>query len=174
MCKQYYDDLGRQTSRTQTLTRTDGTTLTHALELAWRSDDQLHSRTLSRDGSKVLHESFDYDVLDRLEHHRFEGSELPCNAQGRPIVSQFFIYDDLNNLTECYTDFADGSMDVATYSYDGFLLREATHTLQPDYPARQAFSHDDDGNLLNDEQGNRLRYDPVGRLVEVRSGDTNG
>ncbi|TCP69980.1 RHS repeat-associated protein [Pseudomonas putida] len=171
VCKQYYDDLGRQTSRTQTLTRTDGTTLTHALELAWRSDDQLHSRTLSRDGSKVLHESFDYDVLDRLEHHRFEGSELPCNAQGRPIVSQFFIYDDLNNLTECYTDFADGSMDVATYSYDGFLLREATHTLQPDYPARQAFSHDDDGNLLNDEQGNRLRYDPVGRLVEVRSAD---
>lgn len=166
-----YDDLGRETSRTQTLTRTDGSVLTHALVLAWRSDDQLYSRTLSRDGIEVLHERFDYDVLERLEHHRFEGTELPRNAQGRQFVSQFFIYDALNNLSECYTDFADGSMDQATYRYDGFLLREATHTLQPDYPARQAFSHDDDGNLLNDEQGNRLVYDPVGRLQEVRSSD---
>lgn len=171
LSKQYYDDLGRETSRTQALTRTDGSTLIHALELSWRSDDQLYSRTLSRDGSEILHERFDYDVLDRLEHHRFEGSELPSNGSGRQIVSQFFIYDALNNLTECYTDFADGSMDVATYVYDGFLLREATHTLQPDYPARQAFSHDDDGNLLNDEQGNRLLYDPTGRLMEVRSAD---
>ncbi|KPM66261.1 hypothetical protein HB4184_03630 [Pseudomonas putida] len=171
LCEQYYDDLGRETSRTQTLTRADGSALTHALVLAWRSDDQLYSRTLSRDGSVVLHESFDYDVLDRLEHHRFEGTELPGNAHGRQFVSQFFIYDARNNLSECYTDFADGSMDKATYRYDGFLLREATHTLQPDYPAKQAFSHDDDGNLLNDEQGNRLVYDLAGRLQEVRSSD---
>ena len=171
LCEQYYDDLGRETSRIQTLTRADSTTLTHALVLEWRSDDQLFSRTLSRDGSEVLHERFDYDVLDRLEHHRFEGSELPSNAQGRQFFSQFFIYDALNNLSECFTDFADGSMDQATYTYDGFLLREATHTLQPDYPARQAFEHDADGNLLNDEQGNRLVYAPSGRLIEVRSAD---
>ncbi|MGH8465819.1 MAG: hypothetical protein ACRER5_16880, partial [Pseudomonas sp.] len=170
-CEHTYDDLGREVSRNLTLTRSDASTLAQQITQVWREDDQLHSRTLSRDGVQVLLESFDYNVLDRLEHHTCEGTLLPRNAQGREIVSQFFIYDALDNLTECYTDFADGQVDEATFTYEGFLLRKAEHSLQPDYPAVQLFTHDADGNLLNDEWGNRLVYDDAGRLSEVRSAD---
>ncbi|MFG0680558.1 RHS repeat-associated core domain-containing protein [Pseudomonas sp. xss_4] len=172
VCLQTYDELGREINREQTLTRHDGTTLSQSIALTWQEDDQLRSRTLTRDGKQLLLETFDYDTLDRLEQHNCQGTALPQNGAGRFIKNQFFVYDELNNLTECYTDFADGTSDEAFYTYDGFILKQAEHSLQPDYPASQAFEHDAEGNLLNDEQGNKLVYDDRGRLQEVqRSSD---
>ncbi|WEA19326.1 RHS repeat domain-containing protein [Pseudomonas juntendi] len=168
VCEQTYDLLGREHKREQTLTRQDGSTLTQHIVLTWQEDDQLSSRALIRDGEQLLLETFNYDALDRLEEHRCTGTALPNNAAGRAIKSQFFVYDELNNLTECYTDFADGAADEAFYTYDGFILTRAEHSLQPDYPASQAFDSDAEGNLLNDEQGNRLVYDDRGRLSEVQ------
>lgn len=168
LCEQTYDELGREKNREQTLTRQDGSTLTQSIALAWQEDDQLRTRTLTRDNQQVLLETFDYDALDRLEQHSCQGTTLPRNAAGRAIKNQFFVYDELNNLTECYTDFADGTSDEAFYTYDGFILKLAEHSLQPDYPASQAFEHDAEGNLLNDEQGNKLVYDDHGRLSEVQ------
>ncbi|WP_455887941.1 RHS repeat-associated core domain-containing protein [Pseudomonas rustica] len=172
VCVQTYDALGREEKREQTLTRHDGSTLTQSIVLGWQEDDQLRTRTLTRDGQELLAETFSYDALDRLEEHTCQGTALPHNAAGRAIKSQFFVYDELNNLIECYTDFADGKSDEAIYTYDGFILKEVTHSLQPDYPASQAFDHDAEGNLLNDEQGNKLVYDDQGRLSEVlQAGD---
>ncbi|MFJ4433952.1 RHS repeat domain-containing protein [Pseudomonas sp. NPDC089395] len=168
LCEQTYDDLGREKKREQTLTRHDGSSLTQSIELEWQEDDQLRSRTLTRDGQQLLLETFAYDALDRLEEHTCQGTSLPRSAAGRAIKNQYFVYDELNNLTECYTDFADGASDEAFYTYDGFILKLAEHSLQPDYPASQDFEHDADGNLLNDEQGNRLVYDDHGRLIEVQ------
>ncbi|MDO1851439.1 hypothetical protein Q2367_25290, partial [Escherichia coli] len=90
--------------------------------LTWQEDDQLSSRALIRGGEQLLLESFNYDAHDRLEEHRCTGTALPKNAAGRAIKNQFFVYDELNNLTECYTDFADGAADEAFYTYDGFIL----------------------------------------------------
>ncbi|MGE8060303.1 RHS repeat domain-containing protein [Pseudomonas sp. NPDC089547] len=168
VCEQTYDPLGREDKREQTLTRQDGSTLTQSIVLTWQEDDQLRTRALTRDGEQLLLETFNYDALDRLEEHSCTGSALPKNAAGRAIKNQFFVYDELNNLTECYTDFADGAADEAFYTYDGFILTRAEHALQPDYPASQAFESDAEGNLLNDEHGNRLVYDERGRLSEVR------
>ncbi|RII76149.1 RHS repeat domain-containing protein [Pseudomonas monteilii] len=168
VCEQTYDALGREEKRVQTLTRHDGTTLTQSIQLEWQEDNQLRTRTLTRDGQELLVETFNYDALDRLEEHTCQGSALPHNATGRAITRQFFVYDELNNLTECYTNFADGASDEAFYTYDGFILKAVTHSLQPDYPASQAFDHDGEGNLLNDEQGNKLVYDDQGRLSEVQ------
>lgn len=171
LCEQAYDYASRENLRTLTLTRPDGSTVVQTIDQQWRADDQLHSRIVIRDGEQVLLETFDYDALNRLENHTCEGPAAPRNAKGRQITNQFFTYDELNNLTECLTDFADGSVDQARYSYDGVMLEKVEHSLQPDYPASQAFEHDDEGNLLNDELGNRLAYDEMGRLEEVRSAD---
>lgn len=168
VCEQTYDALGREEKRVQTLTRHDGTTLTQSIQLEWQEDNQLRTRTLTRDGQELLVETFNYDALDRLEEHICQGTALPHNAAGRAITSQFFVYNELNNLIECYTGFADGKSDEAFYAYDGFILEGVTHSLQPDYPASQAFEHDAEGNLLNDEQGNKLVYDDRGRLSEVQ------
>lgn len=173
VCEQTYDALGREEKRQQTLSRKDDTVLTQQIVLTWQDDDQLHTRKLIRDGQQVLAETFIYDTLDRLEEYQCTGDEhlMPRNAAGRAITSQIFVYDALNNLTECYTDFVDGTSDTALYTYEGFILTKVVHSLQPDYPVCRTFDHDAEGNLLNDEQGNRLVYDDRGRLSEVRSAD---
>ena len=170
-CEQGYDSLGREICRTQVLSRSDQSVTTQVIEQTWREDDQLHRRTLTENGQLQLTEIFDYDTLNRLEEYQCEGPALPRNAKGREIVRQTFVYDTLDNLSDCITDFADGKTDEASFTHDGFLLRKVEHTLQPDYPASQLFSHDADGNLLNDDRGRRLVYDEAGRLAEVRSAD---
>lgn len=123
---------------------------------------------------EVRKETFEYDELDRLVAHYCEGEALPCNAKGRPISSQLFRFDELDNLTRCQTVFADGNTDRAdfTYASDGsFKLSGVKHRLLEDYPEEQAFDYDELGNMLNDEQGRKLEYDALGRLQRVLDAD---
>ena len=178
-----YDGLGRECERSAALD--DGSTRT--VKLVWRDDDLLHSRVTLRDGQLCLTETFNYDQLNRLDRVSYALDDqnpvqeyLPRNRAGRSISSQAFRFDDWNNLTRCVTAFSDGNTDDARFSYgaasaadvqDMFQLRELTHTLQPDYPATQAFTYDDDGNQRNDEWGRQLAYDDHGRLQQVSSKD---
>ncbi len=167
-CKQEYDTLGREVRRSLAVNGEDDQELLHV----WRDDDLMLSRTLWRAGSLVREEIFGYDELGRLESYDCTGDlqARPCNAKGRPITSQIFRFDDFDNITRCITDFADGTSDSArfTYAEDGsFQLCKVTHTLIEDYPAEQTFTYDEQGNMLNDEQGRQLRYDVAGRLHQV-------
>ncbi|MFB4394760.1 MULTISPECIES: RHS repeat-associated core domain-containing protein, partial [unclassified Pseudomonas] len=174
-CTVEYDSLGRETARTTELDNGSSS----GTQLTWRDDDLLHSRRTLRDGQVHLLETFSYDALNRLTRADYEADDpqsLPRNRAGRGITSQVLRFDELDNLTRCQTRFGDGTVDDARFSYgaaskadvhDQFQLREATHTLQPDYPATQAFSYDADGNQLNDEWGRQLHYDVMGRLEQV-------
>ncbi|TDJ73313.1 sugar-binding protein [Pseudomonas putida] len=167
-CEQEYDNLGREVRRTLAVNGENDQELLHV----WRDDDVLLSRKLWRAGSLVREEIFGYDELGRLESYDCTGDlqARPCNAKGRPITSQIFRFDDVDNITRCITDFADGKSDSArfTYAEDGsFQLSKVTHTLTEDYPAEQTFAYDEQGNMLNDEQGRQLRYDVAGRLHQV-------
>ncbi|WP_434517901.1 RHS repeat domain-containing protein [Pseudomonas sp. NFX1] len=170
LCSLQHDTLGREVKRTLSV---DGG-VAHELHLVWRDDDLLLERRLEKDGTLLLKENFEYDALNRLAFHDSEGTLLPCNAKGRPIISQQFDFDEQDNLTRCRTWFDDGEQDDADFTYlaDGsFQLAAVAHTLITDYPARQAFRYDELGNALNDEWGRRLVYDSVGRLQEVRDAD---
>ncbi|WP_286919621.1 hypothetical protein [Pseudomonas sp. UBA6753] len=90
-----------------------------------------------------------------------ETGDYPRNAKGRPIKEQSYEFDDLDNLTYSRTDFADGEKDKAYFTCEGFQLKNATHT-HPDYLPSMDFAYDDDGNMLNDELGHKLRYDESG------------
>lgn len=173
ICEQMYDSLGREVSRT--LTRYNGKQQDgeHTVQQKWRDDDLLHSRTLVQDGQEQLVESFGYDARNRLESYLCKGQPdaLPCNAKGRAIEEQAFVFDDLDNLIECRTWFADGSRDTATYTCTGFRVTRVTHTHDDYAPKSVDFSYDDDGNMLNDEAGNRLVYDGHGRLQQVLDAD---
>ncbi|WP_313740071.1 RHS repeat-associated core domain-containing protein [Pseudomonas sp.] len=174
VCEQLYDSLGREVTRTLTQFDAEQKAGEHTIEQIWRDDDRLHSRTLNRDGQQRLVETFAYDALNRLENYLCEGEPdaLPCNAKGRAIEEQAFLFDDLDNLIECRTWFADGSRDIATYTCAGFRVTNVTHTHDDHAPKSVDFSYDDDGNMLNDEAGNRLVYDGHGRLQQVL--DTDG
>ncbi|MFV3292582.1 RHS repeat-associated core domain-containing protein [Pseudomonas sp. NY11955] len=169
-CEQQYDCFGREVQRTLTLD--DGTA--QVLEQTWRDDDQLHARTRHQNGELLLGETFAYDNLDRLESVDYSGSQLPRNTAGRAMTGQIMRFDARDQLTRCNTTFADGEVDSARFTYktDGsFQLERVTHSLQPDYPADQAFNYDADGNMRNDEWGRLLHYDDRSRLIEVRASD---
>lgn len=167
-CKQLYDSLGREVERILTRHHSQVEAIEQRITQVWRDDDLLHSRTLLRDGQEQLTETFEYDLRKRLESYLCEGQAeaFPCNAKGRPIQEQSFTYDLLDNVSQCKTWFADGSRDTATYTCEGFQLKKVTHTHE-DYPASRDFAYDEDGNMTNDEAGNRLEYDDHGRLKQV-------
>ena len=169
-CEQQYDCFGREVQRTFTLD--DGTV--QVLTQQWRDDDQLHTRTRHQGEELLLEETFAYDQLDRLDSVEYKGSQLPRNTAGRATTEQYMRFDERDQLTDCITNFADGETDEASFTYktDGSCqLERVTHSLQPDYPADQAFSYDADGNMRNDEWGRLLHYDDRSRLTEVRASD---
>ncbi|MFS0827928.1 RHS repeat-associated core domain-containing protein [Pseudomonas phoenicis] len=173
VCEQRYDSLGREITRTLTQFNVEKQGAELTTEQIWRDDDLLHSRTLTCDGRVRLVETFGYDALNRLESYVCEGEPdaLPRNAKGLTIEEQAFLFDDLDNLIECRTWFADGSRDVATYTCNGFRVTNVTHTHEDHALKSVDFSYDDDGNMLNDEAGNRLVYDGHGRLQQVLDAD---
>lgn len=164
-----YDSLSREVLRTL---RVDGQVFQVSQE--WQGDGQLSRRTLKQDGRTHLDESFFYDRRSRLQRHACEGDQLPQDRRGNAISSQVFIYDDLDNITQCTTFYADGSNDIAVHGYstvDPCQLISITHK-HDSYPTLEEFTYDEDGNLCNDPDGHALSYDSLGRLLSM--GGTDG
>ncbi|PBJ26864.1 RHS Repeat protein [Pseudomonas ogarae] len=166
-----YDEHGREIKRTL---KVDGEA-DRVLSLVWQDDDQLRSRCLEKAGQTLLEEHFKYDARNRLTQHSCFGEALPTDQYGNAITKQVFRFDALDNIERCTSFFADtdNSSNDARFTYDEddkCQLREVSHS-HDTYPRLQTFDYDADGHQLNDGQGRRLRYDNLGRLVEVRSAD---
>jgi len=167
-----YDEHSREIQRTLNLSNHPQRTISQV----WQADDQLKSRHLKEADVSLLHENFEYDNRGRLWQYTCSGQTLPQDRYGNEIVKQLFRFDALDNITQSQTTFADGSSDLARFTYAGAepcQLTEVTHS-HADYPDSTAFAYDEDGNMLNDEAGQTLSYDSQGRLlgVETASGDS--
>ncbi len=167
----HYDSLGRIHQRCLLLNDQPARTISHT----WRDDDQLLERHLQMDGRSLLLETFTYDARGRMTFYQCSGERLPTDRYGNAIVSQLFLFDALDNIRRCVTGFADGSNNVASFTYaddDACQLREITNRGSASgYPASQSFAYDANGNQLNDELGQQLHYDSLGRLLKVTSAD---
>ncbi|MBA6097012.1 RHS repeat-associated core domain-containing protein [Pseudomonas juntendi] len=167
-CTQTYDELGRELTRALD----SHGQVEQVLTLKWRDDDRLETRTLTRNGAQVRHETFGYDEIGRLESHDCEGSELPRDAAGRAIVSQLFRFDEHDNITRRVTDYDDGESERLDFIYtatDPFRLQSVVP--DRDDSRERRFAYDELGNMLNDEQGRQLEYDSLGRLAKVMAAD---
>ena len=164
-----YDSLGRPARRT-TETRTPSGQQVEVQTQEWRKDGKLTQRELTRDGTLVRSETFDYDIRGRMIAHRLTGPSLPEDAHGRSYCEQHFQYDALDNVRRLETVFADGSENnVSVFGYnpsDLTQLINISHS-RPDYPAPVTLEYDALGNLKRDERGNPLYYDALGRLIGV-------
>ena len=164
-----YDSLGRPARRT-TDTRTPSGQQIEVQTQQWRKDGKLTQRELTRDGTLVRRETFDYDVRGRMIAHRLTGPSLPEDAHGRSYREQHFQYDILDNVRRLETVFADGSENnVSVFGYNPADLTQLiliSHS-RPDYPAPVTLEYDVLGNLKRDERGNPLHYDALGRLIGV-------
>ncbi|QPC85597.1 hypothetical protein GA830_01710 [Mesorhizobium sp. NBSH29] len=137
----------------------------------WWDDNMLKGRSLKIGEESVLEEQFRYDLRGRLENHKCTGIQLPTDHLGNGISEQTFFYDAFDNVEECRTKLADGSIDRMVCKFantDPCRLIALTHS-HAAYPKEQTFAYDADGNMLNDEQGQQFAYSATGRLVEVSS-----
>lgn len=164
-----YDDQGRENLRTQTL----NTEAPRVLSQSWLPNNLLHTRELKIADASQLLELFEYDAKGRLCKHVYSGPALPKDRYGNEITRQIFEFDALDNIKRCLSTFADGQSDIALFTYasdDSCRLLSVSHD-HASYMAYQAFDYDADGNMLNDEQGQRLIYDTQGRLLRVDAAD---
>ncbi|WP_158247445.1 MULTISPECIES: RHS repeat-associated core domain-containing protein [unclassified Pseudomonas] len=164
-----FDDQGREISREMLLDGHPKQTVSQT----YRSDSKLRTRHLQVADQTQLLETFDYDPRGRMVAYYCDGPALPQDRYKNPIKEQLFIFDALDNVTEVYTQFADGSGDesMSYFSpHDPCQLIEVTHK-HPDYPPSCKLEYDGDGNLLQDENGQTLHYDSQGRLLRVSAAD---
>ncbi|HCN45114.1 MAG TPA: sugar-binding protein [Pseudomonas sp.] len=160
-----HDDFDREILRTFTFE--DGSVQT--LEQVWNARDMLERRLLSHGVTELRDEQYVYDARGRLTEYYCGGSEPPLDPYGKMIAEQHFTFDALDNLLEVITRFPDGGENVASheYGYEDPTQLSAVRNSHADYPALITLVYDDDGNLLNDDQGRTLAYDALGRLVSV-------
>lgn len=159
-----YDDLGREVKRTFDL---DG--VEQQMVQVYDDVDDMVQRTLSQ-GTEILRdETYRYDTSGRLIQYQCTGTQRPVDPYGRTLLAQNFIFDGANNLTVVTTRF-DGGTNNARYFYEGddpVQLSRVTNSNDQYYPAEIKLRYDLDGNLDIDEAGRTLKYDPLGRLIEV-------
>ncbi|WP_346400683.1 RHS repeat domain-containing protein [Pseudomonas syringae] len=159
-----YDDLGREVSRVFDL---DG--VKQQMVQVYDDVDNMVQRTLSQ-GTEILRdENYKYDASGRLTQYQCTGTQRPVDPYGRTLLTQNFIFDGANNLTVVTTSF-DGGTNNARYFYEGddpVQLSRVTNSNHAHYPPEIKLHYDPDGNLDIDEAGRTLKYDPLGRLIEV-------
>lgn len=160
-----HDDFGREVRRVLTVDSNQP----EELSQQFNNNDKLIRRVLRRGATVLRDEQFAYDLRGRLEHYQCKGEHLPVDAAGKAILSQTYVFDELDNVRQLKTVFTGGE-NIATYDYEKFDKTQLScvrhsHT---DYAGHQAkFSYDRDGNQTNDERGRRLNYDELGRLASV-------
>lgn len=162
-----YDFMGREVKRSMSLNDQPLRIITQT----WDIQGLLESRHLQLDGKTLLKETFAYDSRNRLTEYYCKGESLPKDDYGQAIVMQIFDFDGLDNITMSLTLFDDDSQDVCSFSYhpdDPCQLKSVSHS-HPRYVADGRafceFTFDEDGHQLNDEFGNLLKYDSLGRLL---------
>ncbi|KWS71132.1 RHS repeat domain-containing protein [Pseudomonas amygdali] len=158
-----YDELGREVLRTFDLNGT-----LQSLVQAYDDVDDLIKRTLSDADGMLREEDYRYDGRGRLVGYDCAGPQQPVDAYGKHITGQTFNFDGMNNLTLVMTMFEGGS-NRARYFYEGADPAQLTRVTNnhKDYPQEILLDYDPDGNLIIDEAGRTLKYDPLGRLIEV-------
>lgn len=164
-----YDAMGREHQRTFTLQRPGSAPFQSVQTLAYSDLDQLVARTWLGDGQRG-EERFEYDLRGRLTRYTATPTSAPQDPFGNAIVEQRFDFNALDGYTQVVSVFADGSQDLATFTYsadDPTQLITIDHT-HASWPARIDLQYDACGRVVADSLGRTLAWDSEGRLAQVQ------
>ncbi|NVL38362.1 RHS repeat domain-containing protein [Pseudomonas syringae] len=158
-----YDDQGREVQR-----NFDINGVQQQMVQVYDDLDEMTRRTLSEGAVIIRDERYGYDLCGRLTQYDCSGTQRPVDPYGNTITRQVFSFDGLNNLILVTTTF-DGGSNRARYFYEGIDPAQLTRVTNNHsaYPSVISLTYDPDGNLVSDEAGRTLSYDPLGRLLEV-------
>ncbi|PWY92311.1 hypothetical protein BO70DRAFT_327401 [Aspergillus heteromorphus CBS 117.55] len=161
-----YDEFGREIRR---VVQQGGKTLYQTVQ-SYSDTGLVTARDCTDgDGITIRLESFQYDNLNRLTDYQCQGTQPPVDEQGRSIRRQGFAFNSYDSFTQTRTAFADGSDNIASYTYspsDPTQLIRITNTHPQDTPTIN-LEYDANGCLTRDEQGRTLVYDASSRLAAV-------
>ena len=162
-----YDDFGREIKR---IIKKGEETL-YSLSQTYGETGLIVARLLEDKGGVTIRgETFSYNSRNQLEHYECNGSGAPFDEKKKQIKSQTFELDQYDNIVKQTTIFQDQGTNTTTYTFskdDPTQLITITNTHNA-YPARVDLEYDANGSLTRDDQGRKLEYDALGRLMGVR------
>jgi RHS repeat-associated protein len=161
-----YDGLGHEILREFDF----GAGLTQQLSQVYNKVDQLVQRTLTEGEAVLRDETYEYDIRGRLELYNCSGTQPPVDPYNRPINTQLFLFNELDNLVRVDT-YSPGGRHRAQYYYDTEMdptqLISVVSKFGNEPEETITLKYDLDGNLVRDEVGRTLCYDDIGRLKSV-------
>ncbi|SDR44384.1 RHS repeat domain-containing protein [Pseudomonas cannabina] len=174
-----WDAFGQEIAREYTLNNKPLLALTNS----YLANGQVSSKTLTREGVLQRTEGFSYDARDRLKSYecKTDVAGWPQDQAGKSLSKQSYGYDELYNLSECSSTYADGSTCIQTYTYD--TIKNPTRRLSVTTELRSSakakttstqtatLAYDANGNQTTDESGRTLAYTPLGQLASVKDND---
>ena len=146
---------------------------TNTLSFSYSYDDE--GRILSETDNHTI-KYYDYTQIGQLKNYTCTEMSLPesyCprDVNGIAISSSRYSYDGLNNLTTIDKHYEDGTNAQATYSYANTDPTQLSYYSDLANQLDVGFSYDHNGNMLNDQNGNTISYDPLDNIQSVTSGD---
>lgn len=165
-----HDPFGREQERE--FIRNGG--LLQTISSTYLPNGLLASRTL-RDPARqvVIEETFTYDGYQRLSAYQCQGPQFPKDALGRPVASQSFTYDGLDNITQVVTRLRDGSEDTCTRYFEGTDPGQLTRLTHSHPPRDERLSYDESGNLVRGTAGRIYEFNGLEQLIGVHSAGAN-
>ncbi|KID81095.1 YD repeat-containing protein [Metarhizium guizhouense ARSEF 977] len=162
-----YDDFGREIKRS---VKKGDNSLVYNLTLTYNNLGLITNRLQEKGQDKLRDETFEYDAHNRLIKYGCQGSKPPLDNRGKLLKKQDFTFDRYDNISQCVTEFQDGTKNTAVHSFstqEPTQLTQITNT-HPDLSPKVEIKYDANGCLTQDDQGRKLEYDSMNRLTVVR------
>lgn len=171
-CTLTYDEFGREQEREIAVTSALSPTQRRRQTLSYTPLNKVQSRIWRDEDTVLSDEAYVYDNLGRLVEYTVQGPDAPTDPFGNVLRHQSFTLNAFDGYAQVVSDYADGSRDVADFTYadkDPTQIQEVTHTHRS-WPQRFAPTYDAHGNVTLDGRGRALTWDKQNRLVSVTDG----
>ncbi|MGN7792774.1 RHS repeat domain-containing protein [Enterobacter sp. 22452] len=163
------DAQGRESGRTLAVSGT--VSGSQELVLVYNLNDQVTTRTSTRDGLSLRTETYDYTPLNQMKTYTCTG-DYPDSPEGYHLTGQQFTFDFIGNIRTVISDLLDPDgnpvTNTATYTAgnpDRTLLADITNDVLTAWDL--SLSYDGNGNMTTDEQGRTLAYNSRSQLMNL-------
>jgi len=137
----------------------------------YEHDGSIAKRSRINELGQQAIERYGYDDDNNLKDYQCSGALCPHDAQGKVISYQHYTFDGLNNIKTVASNNT-----LTTYEYDQQIPMRLIryHNSNPTYPISQKLRYDRNGNILQDDRGNLITYNPIDQTssVSTRQGIT--
>ncbi|MBF0035871.1 hypothetical protein HAX39_25355, partial [Citrobacter freundii] len=163
------DEQGRESIRTLTVSGT--VSGSQEQTLSYYQNDQVATRTSTRDGQTLRTENYDYTPLNQMKTYTCTG-DYPDSPDGYRLTGQQYAFDFIGNISTVISALLDPDniplTNTATYTpgtTDRTQLTSITNDVVTAWNLN--LSYDGNGNMTTDEQGRTLSYNSSSQLMSL-------